>query len=240
MNRQKKTINPKKKSKPNQEKKGLQKLSTEKSRVNELLEKGQVKLDEYEQLTETEQAEFTKLLYQKVDALNGKEQLAFMNRFDEIWTPQTKNRLWENNQIQIMGAVANLIRDYNRMPSCAEISKDTGLSRQTIQKHLKNFSIHPIYLEQMEQFRLLTTSVLASVYKSAIRGDIGASKLYFNFMGCLGNEQNSNNTLIQNQTNYIQINKTVLSQETIKQLSPEQLNSIEDILKTALPQPNTI
>jgi len=40
--------------------------------------------------------------------------------------------------------------------------------------------------------------------------------------------------LIKNQNNYIQINGTVLSQETIKHLNPEQLNSIESILKTAL------
>ncbi|MEJ7737431.1 MAG: hypothetical protein WKF97_08395 [Chitinophagaceae bacterium] len=46
--------------------------------------------------------------------------------------------------------------------------------------------------------------------------------------------QSSSNTLIQNQNNYIQINGTVLSQENIEQLTPDQLNVIESILKTAL------
>jgi hypothetical protein len=55
-------------------------------------------------------------------------------------------------------------------------------------------------------------------------------------VGNLNNRQSSNNTLIQNQNNYIQINGTVLSQETIQQLNPEQLNTLEDILKTAMPQ----
>ena len=41
---------------------------------------------------------------------------------------------------------------------------------------------------------------------------------------------------MQNQNNYIQINGTVLSQEAIKQLNPEQLNTIETIMKTTLPQ----
>jgi len=59
-------------------------------------------------------------------------------------------------------------------------------------------------------------------------------------MGQMNNGQTPNNTLIQNQNNYIQINGTVLSQETIKHLNTEQLNIIETILKTALPQPEVV
>ena len=44
-----------------------------------------------------------------------------------------------------------------------------------------------------------------------------------------------NSTLIQNQNNYIQINGTVLSQEVVKNLNPEQLKAIEGIIKTVLP-----
>ena len=49
------------------------------------------------------------------------------------------------------------------------------------------------------------------------------------------NGQPANNTLIQQQNNYIQINGTVFSQDSIKQLSPEQLAQIESIIKSALP-----
>ena len=51
-------------------------------------------------------------------------------------------------------------------------------------------------------------------------------------MGWLNNGQPSNNTLIQNQNNYIQINGMALSQEKVKHLTREQLNAIEGILKT--------
>lgn len=60
-----------------------------------------------------------------------------------------------------------------------------------------------------------------------------AAKLYFTVVGNMAG-QSSSNTLIQNQNNYIQINGTVLSQENIEQLTPDQLNVIESILKTAL------
>ena len=54
-------------------------------------------------------------------------------------------------------------------------------------------------------------------------------------MGNLNNGLPLNNTLIQNQNNYIQINGTVISQENIKHLKPEQLTKIENLLKDAIP-----
>jgi hypothetical protein len=65
-------------------------------------------------------------------------------------------------------------------------------------------------------------------------GDIGSQKLYFNVMGFLNNGQGMQ---IQNQNNFIQINNTILSQETIRHLSPEQLFTIENILKSIILQP---
>ena len=45
---------------------------------------------------------------------------------------------------------------------------------------------------------------------------------------------------IQNQNNFIQINGTVISQETVMHLNSDQLNMIENILKTALQQPEVL
>lgn len=111
------------------------------------------------------------------------------------------------------------------------------MSRVTVHKHLKEYANHPQYLGQLEQFRFMTSKVLAKVFQYAINGDTGAAKLYFNVIGFNNNEQVPTNTLIQNQNNFIQINGTVLSQETIKHFTTEQLNVIETILKKALPQP---
>ena len=120
------------------------------------------------------------------------------------------------------------------MPSKTELASHTGLSRPTIHKHLKDYASHPQYMEQVEQFRFMTSKVLAKVFRFAVNGDIQAAKLYFTMVGSMNNGAAQNNTLIQNQNNYIQINGTVLSQESIKSLNPEQLNTIETILKTAL------
>lgn len=91
-----------------------------------------------------------------------------------------------------------------------------------------------MYLGQIEQFRFMTLKVLAKVFQFAVNGDTGAAKLYLNVMGFMNNEQTPNNTLIKTQNNYIQINETVLSQETVKNLTHDQLITIESILKKAL------
>lgn len=78
----------------------------------------------------------------------------------------------------------------------------------------------------------MSSQLLAKIFEYAINGDVAAAKLYFSVIGYANSGQQQNNTMIQNQNNYIQINGTVLSQETIQQLNAEQLNSIESILKT--------
>ena len=76
--------------------------------------------------------------------------------------------------------------------------------------------------------------ILANLFKYAVTGNVKAARLFYEVTGGL-DDSRGKGTHIQNQNNYIQINGTVLSQETIKQLRPEQLNSIEAILKNALP-----
>ena len=75
---------------------------------------------------------------------------------------------------------------------------------------------------------------MAKVYTYGVNGDVKAAKLYFELVGNI-NINHSLNTKVQNQNNYIQINGTVLSQDTIKNLNNEQLGIIEAVLKSALP-----
>ena len=117
------------------------------------------------------------------------------------------------------------------MPTNTEIAIKTELSRQTIHKHIKEYKTHSLFLEYQEQFEFISSKVLSKVFTFAVNGDMRAAKLYFDIVGGAG--KTSNSTSIQNQNNYIQINGTVLNQETIKKLKPEQLNLIEEILKSS-------
>lgn len=220
-------------------KKSLQKLTNSESKIDKVLNLKQITFSDLEQLSDAENDRLMALLTEKFNKLKGTERDVFYKKIELIVSSATKNQLWENNHNQITFAISTLMQEYGRMPTKTEIADKTELSRQTVHKHLKDFISHPLYFEQVEQFKFMTSKVLARVFHFAVNGDMQAAKLYFSVMGNL-NTGHTSNKLIQTQNNYIQINGTVLSQEAIKQLNPEQLNTIESILKEALPQPEVL
>lgn len=216
-------------------KKSLQKLTESEVKINNLLSLDTITVEDTKILTQEEKDLFYRILDERIKTLQGLELNLFCEKVVALFNQETKNQLWENNHNSITACISNLMQEYGRMPSKSEIAAKTELSRQTVHKHLKEYSTHPQYLEQIEQFRFLTSKVLTKVFQYAVNGDIKAAKLYLEIMG--GNLGHGvNNTLIKTQNNYIQINGTILSQEEIKKLNPEQLNSIEQILKTVLPE----
>ncbi|HUS86208.1 MAG TPA: hypothetical protein VMW76_03125 [Bacteroidales bacterium] len=219
--------------------KGLQKFTETENKIVKILALEQITPSDLESLSNPEKDRLNAVLTEKFKELKGTGRDKFLKKIEPVITDITKNELWESNHNQITYAISTLMQEYGRMPTKTEIAIKTELSRQTIHKHLKEYINHPQYLQQVEQFRFMTSKVLARVFQFAVNGDIGAAKLYFNVMGNL-NGQPSNNILIQNQNNYILINGMVLSQETIEHLNPEQLNSIETILKAALPKPEIL
>lgn len=216
-------------------KESLQKFTDRDSKIKEILNLERITHNEVEHLTEPERDYLMEVLTKKFNALKGEERDKFYEKIEPITSNSTKNQLWEYNHNQITWAISAVMQEYGRMPTKTEIATKTELSRQTVHKHLKEYMNHPQYLGQIEQFRFMSFKVLAKVFKFAVEGDTAAAKLYFNLIGFMNNGQSQNNTLIKTQNNYIQINGTVLSQESLKQLSPEQLNTIETILKTAIP-----
>jgi predicted DNA-binding protein YlxM (UPF0122 family) len=107
------------------------------------------------------------------------------------------------------------------MLSKKEITQKTVLSRQTVHKHLKEYKTQPLFLEIMEQLSFMSSKLRANVFIMPLM----ATWQQRNFTSILlvmpNNGKQQNNTMIQNQNNYIQINGTVLSQEIIQQLNAE-------------------
>lgn len=217
-------------------KQGLQKLTKSDAELDKIFQLEQINTKDIEHLNKPEWERLMELSNQRIQKLSGAELDQFYTKIEPLLAESSKNQIWESNHIKITWAISNLIRDFGRMPTKTEISIKAELSRQTIHKHMSEHLKHPQYMEQMEQFRFMASSVLAKVYEFAVSGDTGAAKLYLNATGFLNNGQSPNNTLIKNQNNYIQINGMVLSQEVIKNLNPDQLASIESILKKVVPK----
>ena len=142
---------------------------------------------------------------------------------------EIKNRMWEFNHFKIIATIQNSIQEHNYMPSVSEIARKTELSRQTVNKHIKEYSGNPDYLSQMKQFRLLAVQVLTAVAHYALEGDMRAARLYLESISNVNGEQNK--VGIKTQNNYLQINNTLLTEEVIENLTPQQLQKIERIIK---------
>ncbi len=74
-----------------------------------------------------------------------------------------KNQTWEKNHAAITKAIAKLIRQNEQVPSKAEIADETDLSRQRVHKHIKDFAQQDLVIEELEQFKFMSSKVLAKL-----------------------------------------------------------------------------
>lgn len=222
-------------------KKGLQRLTETEAKFNLLLKKQKVLRSDVDAILNNEEKDkFGRYLVDCLNEKKGDELADFVEKVSDILNQSTKNQLWENNHFKITLAITKLLEDFGKMPTKNQISEEAGLSRQTVSKHLKDYQSNPLYAEEMRKFKFMADRVLAKVYKIAVsNSDVKAARLYFEVLGYLGNQSGLNN-IIKTQNNYIQINQTKLSQETIKQLSHEQLIQIEGILKSVVTETNNL
>jgi len=181
------------------------------------------------QLPAEKKKEFMALLNNKLDTATGTERDAFVEKISAF---VEQDRLWEVNHAKITQAIQEHVNMYGAMPSKSRVTKETGLSRPTVHKHMETMKASPLMNEQNELFALMSHQVLGKILQSALRGDMGAAKLYLNTVS-KQNTGAASDVVINNQNN-IQINNTVLNQQTIQQLKPEQLQQIEDIIKSSM------
>ncbi|MDE5431526.1 hypothetical protein KRE40_09410 [Elizabethkingia meningoseptica] len=78
----------------------------------------------------------------------------------------------------------------------------------------------------------MADKIIWQMYSLADRGDVKAARLFLDVAGRTGKNENRKPHQINNQNNYIQINGMVFNEQMINKLSPDQLSSIEGILKT--------
>ena len=212
-------------------KQALQKFTKQKI-IKNFLNDEKINLSDYQDLCEADKQVVKKNVVERLNTLKGDEKDEFLNKIDEILPKSVKNQLWENNHFQITCAISKLVEEFGKMPTKNQIAQETGISRTTIHKHLKNYSDNPLYQEEIQKFKFMADRVLAKVLKLAVKdnGDIKAARLFFEVVGYNGQKIHKDSS-INTQNNYIQINQTRLSQTEIMNLAPEQLILIESIIK---------
>jgi hypothetical protein len=196
-------------------------------KVDRVLALEKITLKDVEDFSKIERDYFNEITTERLGLLRGIERDNYLNKIAPVFSENTKNSVWEYNHQVITNFLSKFMRENGMMPPKSCIVEQTGLSRQTVAKHLKEYRSHPEFMAEMEQFKFMAPKILANVFKYASSGDMRAARLYFQMVGQL---QKPQNTTINKQNNYIQINNTILSQENLKQLTAEQLNQIESFI----------
>ncbi|WP_462265341.1 hypothetical protein [Mucilaginibacter sp.] len=200
------------------------------AKINQALALEKLTLWDIEDFNKLEREQLGVAITKTLAGLKDEERDRFLEKIDGILPAGTKHNMWEVNHQAIGSAISKHMRLYGVMPTKSAIAEQTNLSRQTITKHFKEYKAHPEFAAEAEQFKFMSNRILASVFKFASDGDMKAARLYFEMTGAITKQPAG--TVVNKQNSYIQINNTILSQENLKQLSPEQLNQIESIVNS--------
>jgi len=211
-------------------KKGLQRLTNSQLKIEKVFNLKQITEKDLMPLSKSEQAKLFERLTNELNNSKGVNRDAIVSKIELIAGIEHRNQVWEYNHSTITSTIATLMQELGRMPAQREIATKSGLSRQTISKHIEEYTKHNLYLSEVENFRFMASKVLAKMFQFAVNGDTGAAKIFLKAVGAM-NETGTNSTLIQTQNNFVQINGMVIKQETLMQLSPEQIYVIESVFK---------
>ena len=158
----------------------------------------------------------------------------YYNRFERLVEvkdpeslPEIRRDRWRVNQRKIETELHKFLFNGHRLPTNEELSLKTGLSRVTINKHLKEGAGASIFKEDMEVYRLLTSKAITKLYTLGIKNnDVRALKIFLDYF-----KDNSPTPPIKTQNNYLQINNTRIDEFTVNLLPDEARLQIETILK---------
>lgn len=132
-------------------------------------------------------------LMRRMQLLGGQERDDYQQQIEKLLDEPARREVWESNHAQITTAINNFINMHGCIPTKTELSRATGLSRNTIYRHLEEYSSSAHYHNQVEQLKFLSSHMLAQVSKRAFSGDNAATRLFFTITGDIGKGKAWNN-----------------------------------------------
>ena len=193
-------------------------------KFEELLKLEKIERHHLDILSPAEKAEFLKLVHSKVPYLHGEELDRYIEQTSALLD---KNEIWEFNHSKIVVIIERYVKETGKLPTTADIAADAKLTRTTVKKHLATYNSSPNLSDQTNGIGMMLPRVMGGVLRQALHGDLKAAKIY---MDAATKQTGTPTATVINQNNYIQINNTIINQQLIEQLKPEQLKKIELII----------
>lgn len=193
-------------------------------KFDELLKLEKIERHHLNNLTPAEKADFLQLIHAKIPHLHGEDLDRYIEQTSALLD---KNEIWEFNHSKIEIIIERLVKETGKIPTTAEIATAAKLTRTTVKKHLKDHQLSPNLNDQTNGISIMLPRVIGGVLKQALHGDLQASRIYIN---AALKQTNPSAATVINQNNYITINNTIINQQLIEKLKPEQLKKIELII----------
>ena len=204
-------------------------------------------VEEFTELLETDKKKFDELvswLQTKVNEATNKETPGdcevdkYFNRIEKILplvypqeSKEEENTVLQNLKRDRWYINDNIIKNYinkqllesSNLPNNTDICRATGLSRVTIDKHIKENKASIFKTEEVEKYKMLNSKAISRLYKIGMtENNLKALKMFIDYTG------DPKETVINN--NYIQINNTRIDSLLIDQLPIETRNQIETLI----------
>jgi hypothetical protein len=193
-------------------------------KFDELLKLEKIERHHLDILTAAEKAEFLQLIHDKFPYIHGEELDRYVEQTSALLD---KNEIWEFNHSKIAIIIERYVKETGKMPTTADIASAAKLTRTTVKKHLAAYTTSPNLSDQNNGIGMMLPRVMGGVLRQALHGDLKAAKIY---MDAATKQTGAPAATVINQNNYIQINNTIINQQLIEQLKPEQLKKIELII----------
>lgn len=78
----------------------------------------------------------------------------------------------------ITQAICKQSSTYKAIPNQLQIAEETGISRRTVSKHLKDYSKNPLFIALTDQLKIMGMWVMGRVLESALCGYKGSTPLF--------------------------------------------------------------
>jgi hypothetical protein len=147
--------------------------------------------------------------------------------------PSMRHQRWERNHSFILSTISSITLEDGRAPDIRRICAKTGLSRQTVSKHLNGFKRSEYYQDHLDTYKMLEKRVLDKMYRLVMNeSDVRAAKIFLDYLKTTTDKAGvTNNSYTQN--NFIQVNGLKFTEEQIVSLpEDQQLKITRYLLKT--------
>lgn len=197
-----------------------------------LLQKDKILPSDVAPLTPEERYAMGMEINERLKKMVGQEREDFLDKVEQIVpaNSELKNQRWELNHAEIIRVISNHVKEFNAPPTKNIIAEKTGLSRQTVHRHMNEYAESKDFADHQKSYKILNEKVMAKLYQFACMGNVKAARLFFEMNGSMGKGSTTNF--------YIQINSIKVDEAMIKALPAETLVQIEQLICQSTPVKN--